>query len=230
MFAWCGAAAFALSLLFFLYAYLVRFDVTPPDGPVLRPILVDALLFTLFALHHSMLARDAVKARLRALVAPPIERSVYTWTASLLFVLVCAMWQLVPGELYRVSGRTAWIGYAVQLLGIVVTLGSSARLDVLDLAGVRSVVHQQRDPAPARVPLETRGWYGVVRHPVYFGWLLFVFAAPHMTFTRLVFAIVSTLYLVVAIPFEERSLIKAFGADYRAYQAQVRWRMVPGVY
>jgi methanethiol S-methyltransferase len=78
--------------------------------------------------------------------------------------------------------------------------------------------------------LVTSGVYAVVRHPLYFGWALLVFGAPHMTMTRAVFAVVSTLYLAVAIPWEERSLTTTFGADYEAYARRVRWRMVPFLY
>jgi protein-S-isoprenylcysteine O-methyltransferase Ste14 len=80
------------------------------------------------------------------------------------------------------------------------------------------------------VPLETTGLYALVRHPLYFAWVLLVFGAPHMTGTRLAFALVSTAYLALAVPLEERSLIRVFGDEYRAYQRKVRWRMVPGLY
>ena len=70
----------------------------------------------------------------------------------------------------------------------------------------------------------------MVRHPIYFGWVLFVAGAPLMTHTRLLFAVVSVAYLVVAIPLEERSLIANFGDPYLAYRRRVRWRMVPGIY
>jgi methanethiol S-methyltransferase len=83
---------------------------------------------------------------------------------------------------------------------------------------------------PRHTPLETTGVYGFVRHPVYLSWALFVFGAPHMTATRFMFAAISTIYIAVAIPFEERGLVEVFGEDYRTYQRKVRWRMVPGIY
>ena len=69
-----------------------------------------------------------------------------------------------------------------------------------------------------------------MRHPIYLGWFLIVFGGPDMTWTRLEFAVVSSAYLVLAVPFEERSLVQAFGDTYRAYQRQVRWRIVPWVW
>jgi protein-S-isoprenylcysteine O-methyltransferase Ste14 len=78
--------------------------------------------------------------------------------------------------------------------------------------------------------LTIRGPYRWVRHPIYLGWVLVVFGAPAMTTGRLLFAAVSTIYLVVAIPLEERSLAVEFGTAYSAYQRQVRWRLIPGVW
>jgi len=72
--------------------------------------------------------------------------------------------------------------------------------------------------------------YGFVRHPLYFAWVLMVFAAPSMTGTRLVFAVLSTAYLAMAIPWEERTLVQVFGPEYEAYRRAVRWRMLPGIY
>jgi methanethiol S-methyltransferase len=242
-FAWCGAAVFAGSLLFFLYSYLITFGRPAESTGVIEPVAIDCVLFTVFALHHSIFARPAVKTRLAALISGPIERSIYTWIASVLFIVVCAAWRAVPGEFYELSGPAALVGYAVQLLAILLTARSSARLDVLDLAGVRPFLPPRTrdpfdvarsDPALAEgvehVPLVTTGLYGFVRHPLYFGWMLLVFAAPHMTMTRLTFAVLSTSYLAIAIPFEERALIHVFGTHYREYQRRVRWRMLPGVY
>lgn len=229
-FAWLGGAIFVASLAFFLYAYLVRFGRPGPAGPVAGPALVDLVLFTAFALHHSVLARTRAKLASRAVVPAVLERSVYTWTASLLFLAVCGFWQPLPGTVYRLSGLWWWAGVAVQIAGVILTLCGSAAIDMLDLAGIRQVIDAHRGEATRTVPLETGGVYAFVRHPVYLGWTLFVFGAPHMTATRLLFAAVSIAYLVAAIPWEERSLVGAFGSDYEAYRSKVRWRMVPGIY
>jgi len=229
-FAWGGAALFACALLYFLYSYLIRFGVVSGDANVPAAVTVDILLFSTFALHHSVLARTTMKARIERLVPPALERSLYTWTASVLFLLVCAWWRPIPGELYHLTGAAAAIAYAIQAGAALLTVRASTRLDVLDLAGVRQVLPDRRAASTRHVPLETRGLYGFVRHPVYFGWVLLVFSAPHMTMTRLVFAAVSTGYLAIAVPFEERGLVQTFGADYTAYRKLVRWRMIPGVY
>jgi protein-S-isoprenylcysteine O-methyltransferase Ste14 len=117
----------------------------------------------------------------------------------------------------------------VQIAGVLVTIRASRALDVLELAGIRQVRPDAADEAtPPR--LTTGGLYGFVRHPIYFGWALMVFGAPTMTGSRLAFACISTAYLALAIPWEERALVAAFGAEYRHYRQRVRWRMLPYVY
>src|SRR3954447_6765732 len=91
--AWTGGAVFVVSLAYFLYEYLWRFGVPATGGSVLRPLAVDALLFSAFALHHSVFARTGAKAWIRGFVPEMLERSVYTWLASLLFIGVCFAWQ-----------------------------------------------------------------------------------------------------------------------------------------
>jgi len=224
--AWAGAVAFAASLGYFLYAYLVRFGAPAPPTGLLRPVVTNVALFTAFAVHHSLFARTSWKDRVGRLISPLLERSVYTWVASVLFAGVCWWWAPVPGELYRIDGGWRWVGWTVQGAGIVLTFFASRALGVLDLAGVRPIV----DARTTHVPLSTSGVFATVRHPLYFGWTLLVFGDPHMNATRALFAVVSTGYLALAIPWEERALVRIFGEEYEAYRKKTRWRMVPGVY
>jgi len=224
--AWGGAAAYATSFAYFLYAYLVRFGATAAGTGILRPAVTDIALFGAFALHHSLFARTPLKAWVGSVASPLLERSLYSWVASVLFAAVCWWWVPVPGEVYRIEGYWRWLGWGVQAAGMMLTFLGSRALDVLDLAGVRAVLTARA----GHVPLETSGVFSIVRHPLYFGWMLFTFGAPDMTATRAVFAVVSTAYLALAIPWEERELVRTFGAEYEAYRRKTRWRMLPGVY
>ena len=81
-----------------------------------------------------------------------------------------------------------------------------------------------------RREFKTDGPYGWVRHPIYLGWLLLVFPVATMTMTRLLFAVISSAYIVAAIPFEERSLRRASGGSYDDYIKAVPWKLIPRVY
>jgi protein-S-isoprenylcysteine O-methyltransferase Ste14 len=236
-YAWGAGTVFVASLGYFLYFYFVRLGrAAGAGGPVWPAVAVDTALVTLFAAHHSVMARSGAKHWLIRHLPAPLERATFVWVASLLLVLVCAAWRDLPGELYRVGGAWAWAFRLVQLAGLAAVAGAARALHVFDLAGIRQVRAARRPgPAPAAADtpgerLEAGGAYRLVRHPVYLGWNLLLFAEPAMTVDRLLFATLALVYLVVAIPLEERSLGAEFGAAYAAYRAKVRWRMIPGVY
>jgi protein-S-isoprenylcysteine O-methyltransferase Ste14 len=218
--AWLGGALFVVALAVCGWWYLFVLGRSTPAVSA-RAIVVDVGLFALFALHHSVFARDFVK-RLFGSTAPQHVRSAYVFAASALLILVCAAWRPVGGHLYEASGAGAASLIVVQLAGIWIIARAVARIDPLELAGIR--------PVSTDDPLQTSGVYGWVRHPIYLGWTLAVFGTPHMTGDRLTFAAVSTLYLALAVPFEERSLARSFGEEYVRYRGAVKWRMLPFIY
>jgi protein-S-isoprenylcysteine O-methyltransferase Ste14 len=219
-FVWVGGALFVGALLLCAWWYLFVLGQAQPAGGV-TALLVDSGLFTLFALHHSVFARDFAKRRFGSL-SPQAIRSVYVYAASLLLIIVCVGWRPIGGDLYRAYGVREVVHIVVQLAGIWCIARAVAKIDPLELAGIR--------PESQRGGLQTSGVYGWVRHPLYFGWVLAVFGTPHMTGDRLAFAVLTTLYLIAAVPLEERSLRRSFGADYARYARDVKWRMIPFIY
>jgi protein-S-isoprenylcysteine O-methyltransferase Ste14 len=225
VFAWMGGLLFVLSLVYTAFRYAVPFGQPATASGVWGPVAIDVLLLSAFALHHSVFARERVRTRVADVVSSRLERSVYVWVASLMLIAVCALWRRVPGVAWNVTGPAASILEGLQIAGIGIALWSAAMIDALDLAGIRQL------EAPS-YPTEfmARGPYAWVRHPIYVGWFLMVFATPMMTATRLVFAIVSSAYLFIAIPFEERSLRTSTHGAYERYARQVRWKLVPGIF
>jgi protein-S-isoprenylcysteine O-methyltransferase Ste14 len=222
LFVWLGGALFVASLTVCAWRFLVSWS-HPSAIQARWPVfLADALLFGVFAVHHSLFAREDVKAMLASSVPERLLRSVYVWTASVLLLIVCALWQPVGGNVYQVTGWRALALTCVQLAGVWLIGRSVGTIDPLELAGIR---RQSASDA-----LQITGPYRWVRHPLYLGWLMAVFGAAHMTGDRLTFAATSSIYLFVAIPWEERSLVRTFGRKYVDYQHQVRWRVVPFVY
>ena len=244
LFAWLGAVLFLGSLLYFLLSYGMTFGVPATGSARASAVAWNVTLFTLFAFHHSIFARTPVRQWVARLAPAPLERSFYVWIASLLLIAVCALWRPVPGVAWDADGTALWALRLIQATGVWLTLRSAVILDIWELAGV-----PVRTPEDLRLPpvqgdselaagdlqtskaeFKTTGPYGWVRHPIYAGWFLIVFAAAPMTMTRLVFAGVSCVYLLIAIPLEERSMRAAAADAYARYVAQVRWRLLPGVY
>jgi protein-S-isoprenylcysteine O-methyltransferase Ste14 len=221
LFVWVGGVLFVTSLAVCAWWYLFVLGRPRPRMGWL-PIVVDAILVTVFALHHSVFAREPIKRTMAAAIPDVLLRSVYVWIASLLLILVCLLWQPVGGDLYDATGWRAVAHASVQLAGIAVIAQSVRAIDPLELAGIR--------PSSGSDGLQMGGPYRLVRHPLYSGWMLAAFGAAHMTGDRLAFAVLTSLYLMIAIPWEERSLVRSFGESYRRYQQQVRWRMIPFIY
>lgn len=230
LFAWTGATVFVLSLSYFLYSYWVVFGRTADGALRASAVIWDVALFSAFAAHHSVFAREPVRRRL-ARTFPHLERSVYVWVASLLFIVVCWLWQPVAGVVWELDGPARVAAVVVHVGGIVFSVYSASLIDAFELAGVRQL-NAQRLPNPDSQPEEfkTTGPYGLVRHPIYLGWFLIVFAIGTMTMTRLVFAVVSCAYILVAIPFEERSIMASSSGAYDRYMKRVPRKLIPGLY
>ena len=227
-----GLVFFVDALLYFAYRYMSAFGEQTSGAIDPRRIVIDVTLFSAFALHHSLFARDIFRKRITRIVGT-LERSMYVWLASALFIAVCAWWQPIAGAAWRIDQPAAAFAlHAAQLVGVWLTLRSAFMIDVLELAGVRQVRRVQKDPpSTADLPdFKRTGPYGWVRHPIYSGWLLLVFAVPDMTMTRFVFAVTSSVYLLIAIPLEERSLRRSSGGAYDRYMREVRWKLLPHVF
>jgi protein-S-isoprenylcysteine O-methyltransferase Ste14 len=219
-FVWAGGGLFVGALGFCAYSFAVTWSGAAAFNRA--AIAVDALLFSAFALHHSLFARESVKRWLARLVPAALLRSAYVWIASTLLVGVCVAWQPVGGTLYRHAGVLAVVHGAIQVIGVLIIVLAVRTIDALELAGIH--------PLSGAESLQIVGPYRWVRHPLYSGWLLVTFGAAHMTGDRAIFAAISTFYLLMAMPFEERSLGMSFGAAYEDYKRAVPSRIIPYVY
>jgi hypothetical protein len=227
-----GLLFFVEALLYFAYRYVVVFGRELTGTINALAVVADLMLFTVFALHHSLFARDTIRKRITQTVGV-LERSTYVWIASALFIAVCAWWQPIAGTVWRIDEpAVVWLLRAAQLLGVWLTLRSAWMIDFFELAGLRQVRRVRKDPPSTAVwPLfKTSGPYGWVRHPIYAGWFLLVFAVPIMTMTQFAFAATSSAYLLIAIPLEERSLRRSSAGAYDQYMKQVRWKLLPHVF
>lgn len=222
LFAWSGALLFALALGSFAFAYMVPFAAVAAGPARAGDIAWNVGLFTVFAFHHSLFARAPIREAMARLVPVGLERSCYVWVASLLLVVVCILWRPVGGVAWVVSGPWRALLWTLQGAGAWLTLHGAAVIDVSELSGASGA-------RPTR-PFKVSGPYGWVRHPIYAGWFLLVFAVSPMTMTRLVLALTSSVYLLVAIPLEERSLRGSSGGAYDEYIRQVPWKLLPGVF
>ncbi len=192
------------------------------DAPLWPGVLLDTLLFSAFALHHSLLARPFAKRLISRVLPPSLERSLYVWVASILQFAVCVGWQPVGRTLYHVTGMAAVAAGALQVLGVAIAALALRRISVRELGGL--------EPSRGDATIEVTGPFRMVRHPLYAGVLLVLFAPAHMTGDRLLYAALALLYIVLAMPFEEAGLEAQFGERYVEYRTAVRWRLIPYIH
>src|SRR5882672_3878940 len=129
LFRWAGGAAFAGALAFCAYTFVF---VWSRDADVNgAAVMTDALLFTIFAAHHSVFAREPVKSRVARLVPVRLLRSSYVWIASLLLMGVCGLWQPIGGTLYDAAGWRAAAHASVQIAGLLLIAGAVRKIDAL---------------------------------------------------------------------------------------------------
>lgn len=224
-----GLVAYALFLGTFLYliGFIGGFVVpkSVDSGAAGNPglaILVNALLLTLFALQHSIMARPGFKAVWTRIVPKPLERSTFVLMTCVVLGLLYWLWQPLPQTVWSVEGETARnVIWAVFGLGWVIVLLSTFLINHFDLFGLRQVYLYLIGEPYRHHPFRTTGFYKWVRHPLMLGFLIAFWAAPTMTLGHLLLAGLLTLYILAAIQLEERDLVSHHGEIYQAYQKQV---------
>jgi len=189
-----------------------------PETGLLQAALINLGLLTIFALQHSIMARPGFKKTWSAIVAEPIERSTYVLFSSAALILLFAYWQPMGGIVWEVTNPTGRaVLYGMFGFGWLLVLFATFLINHFDLFGLRQVWLYFRNAEYTPLPFGTPGPYKLIRHPLYLGWLFAFWSTPTMTVAHLLFAIVTTAYILVAIQFEERDLKKFLGQAYVDY-------------
>jgi protein-S-isoprenylcysteine O-methyltransferase Ste14 len=224
--AW-GITCYVIFFACFLYAiaFIGDFEVAPKTinsgehGPLGLALAVNLGLLSLFAVQHSGMARPGFKRVWTRIVPEPAERPTYVLLSSLVLVVLFAYWQPIGGTVWAVTSEPAVsLIRAVYFAGWGLLLYSTALIDHFDLFGVRQAWLAFRGRPYTSHAFGTPGLYKHLRHPLYVSWAIIFWAAPVMSVGQLIFAVVSTLYMIVAVFLEERDLVAHFGDAYRRYQ------------
>jgi protein-S-isoprenylcysteine O-methyltransferase Ste14 len=223
-----GLICYLAFLAAFLYAvgFLGNFAVPKSIDsagrlPFLQALAIDAALLGLFAIQHSVMARQWFKAAWTRIVPRSVERSTYVLFSSAALLLLFWKWEPMGGVIWNVGNTYARLAInALYACGWLTVLYTTFLIDHFDLFGLRQVWLRFVGRQYTEIGFRTPGPYRYVRHPLYVGWLMVFWSAPLMTSAHLVFAVATTAYILVAIQFEERDLTRLHG-EYAEYRRRV---------
>lgn len=229
-----GLFAYAVFFVTFLYAVgfvgnlVVSKSIdSPSEGPLVQSLLIDVALLTLFALQHSVMARQGFKKWWTRIVPKPVERSTYVLVSSSLLILLYWQWRPMTAIVWEAGNPVAQrLLELLFWLGWIIALHSTFLIDHTALFGLRQVCLYARGrerPAPKfRMP----ELYRYVRHPIMMGFIIAFWSTPVMTLGHFTFALAATAYLLIGIALEERDLVRLFGEAYSEYRRRV-WMILP---
>ena len=224
-----GTFCYLIFLATFLYAvgFIGNFGVPttldgPSTGPLAISLLIDVVLLTLFAVQHSVMARKWFKDWWIKIVPKPVERSTYVLFSSVALILLFMFWRPLGGVIWSIEDASArFVLRALFAFGWGLVLFSTFLINHFDLFGLRQVWRYLMGQPENALRFGTPGPYRVVRHPLYLGWLFAFWMTPVMTLAHLLFSVATTAYILLAIQFEERDLVREHGDLYKEYKRSV---------
>lgn len=242
-----GVAAYLMFLAAFLYLIGFVVDADFMVGPVhivgksidrgglgdgkltVAAVVIDIALLGLFAVQHSVMARQGFKRLWTRIVPPSAERSTYVLASNICLIVLVVAWHPITQDVWRVTAQPwAAVLLVTGLAGWAIALLSTLLIDHFDLFGLRQVFAGLRGRRLVEHKFTTPLFYRAVRHPLYLGFLIAFWVTPRMTLGHLLFAVATTAYILVAVHFEEHDLIRAFGDEYSDYRRRVPM-LVPGM-
>jgi protein-S-isoprenylcysteine O-methyltransferase Ste14 len=224
-----GFAAYTAGLVALVYAIgfvtalpLPKTIDTPTDTPIGEAIVVDLLLMLLFAIQHSVMARQGFKRWWTQFIPHAIERSTYVLLSGLVLGLLMWQWRSVPHVVWETADPVVSASLVgLSLFGWLIVLSSTFLINHFELFGLQQVMNNLMRRQASDPTFRTPAFYRFVRHPLYLGLIIAFWATPVMTIGHLLFAVVTTAYIFVGIMLEERDLVALFGDEYRRYRDRV---------
>ena len=224
-----GVVCYAIFFLTFLYLVGFLSNLLVPQSidvglaaTTLTALAINFALIALFGIQHTVMARPGFKKKWTKIVPTSVERSTYVLITSVILILLYWQWRPITNLVWE--AEAAWLQYllwAVFFGGFGLVLLSTFVIDHFDLFGLRQVWLNFRQKTYTHQPFKVTFFYKFVRHQLYVGWIMAFWGTPRMTAGHLLFAVGMTAYILIAIRYEERDLVRFLGDDYSRYREKV---------
>lgn len=225
-----GVIAYIIFLIAFLYAigfvgniYVPKMIDSGKEPSLINAILINMVILSVFALQHSIMARPKFKAWFNSIFSQAMERSTYILLSSLALILIYWQWQPITTVIWNVENKIGFtILTGIYFLGWLIVLLSTFMINHFELFGLTQIFNNLKNKQTPNPKFQTNYLYKLVRHPIMLGFLIAFWATPVMTLGHLLFSIVTTLYIFIAVKYlEEKDLRKFIGEEYEIYQKEV---------
>ena len=200
----------------------IPFD-TPATMGVLPAVLKNITLVGLFGLQHTIMARQGFKKSWTKIIPAHLERSIYVLVSGLLCFLIIWQWAKIDGALWSLAaGSTGfYVMRGIYFFGILFLLSSSFLINHFELFGLQQGYFNMVGKKASPPTFKEIFYYKIVRHPIYLGFILILWATPHMSFSHLTLALFMTIYILIGSSYEEKDLGNEYGETYTNYKERV---------
>lgn len=177
-------------------------------------------LVALFGIQHSIMARRPFKKWLSNILPQPIERSTYVLLSGLLLAFLVWQWEPMGGTIWNITPGTIlfYTMYILFFTGWAILFISTFLINHFDMFGLRQTYFELIKKPYKPLAFRVTAFYKIIRHPLYFGGIVGLWAIPNMSLTHLIFAILLAAYFIIGSIFEEKDLIRDFGDQYIDYK------------
>jgi protein-S-isoprenylcysteine O-methyltransferase Ste14 len=225
-----GIVAYFVFLIAFLYAIGFVGNIIVPksidsgtETTLFSSLFINVILLSVFALQHSIMARPKFKEWFNSIFSKAMERSTYILLSSLALILIYWQWQPIPTIVWETENTIlSSIITGIFFLGWLIVLLSTFMINHFELFGLAQIFDNLKNKQTVNPKFQTNYLYKIVRHPIMLGFIIAFWATPTMTVGHLLFALVTTIYIFIAIKYlEEKDLRKLIGEKYETYQKEV---------
>lgn len=208
-------------LTFMLFLFRGSFSIVDLRLSNIQVLIFDASLCLLFFAQHSLMARKPFRHRLKTFFPSPYYGAFYAVASGIAVLVLVIFWQEATQAIFSMQSFMRLIFRGVFALAIAGVAWTVFSLGFFVNFRVQSMVDDLRDRKSAVSLTTDRGPYRYIRHPLYLSSLLMIWSNPDLTLDRLLFNLVFTIWVIIAILLEERDLIASYGDSYRSYQSEV---------